>query len=136
MHGRRWTIAALAVLAALAGLTGWRVAAAKTASVPALGQDTPAPIRVHARRYWYSPSRIEVQEGDLVTIRFEADDTPHSFTIDDDAYRIAKRAAPGQPVVFEFRAEKVGSFPYYCNLTADAGCRKMRGELVVRRRRQ
>ena len=136
MHGRRWTIGALAVLVALAGLTGWRVAAAKVADTPALGQEKPAPVHVHARKYSYSPSRIEVQEGDLVTVRFEADDIPHSFTIDDDAYRIAKRAAPGQPVTFEFRAEKVGTFPYYCNLTADPDCKKMRGELVVRRRRQ
>ncbi|MBP1633600.1 MAG: nitrous-oxide reductase, Sec-dependent [Acidobacteria bacterium] len=134
MNARRWTIAASAVALALVGLTGWRVAAARPAGPPALDQAQPAPIHVHARKYSYSPARIEVQEGDLVTIRLEADDIPHSFTIDDDAYRISKRAAPGRPVVFEFRAEKVGTFPFYCNLTADEGCRKMRGELVVRRR--
>lgn len=137
MHGRRWTLAALAVIAALTGVAGWRAARAEPApsAVPAVAQEKPAPVAVHARKYAYSPSRIEVEEGDLVTVRFEADDIPHSFTIDDDAYRISKRAAPGHPVVFEFRAEKVGTFPYYCNLTADPGCKKMRGELVVRRRR-
>ncbi len=133
MRSRRWIVAAFAVLVALAGLAGWRVAASP--ATPTVGQDKPAPITVHARKYSYSPARIEVQEGDLVTVRFEADDIPHSFTIDDDAYRIAKRAAPGQPAVFEFRAEKAGNFPFYCNLTADDGCRKMRGELVVRRRK-
>jgi hypothetical protein len=33
--------------------------------------------------------------------------------------------------VFEFRADQPGRFPIYCNLTADSGCRKMIGELVV-----
>jgi heme/copper-type cytochrome/quinol oxidase subunit 2 len=54
---------------------------------------------------------------------------PHSFTI--DRYRIAKRVEPGKPIVFEFRADEPGRFPIYCNLTADDGCRKMVGELVV-----
>jgi heme/copper-type cytochrome/quinol oxidase subunit 2 len=52
-----------------------------------------------------------------------------------DAYRIAKRVGPGQPVTFEFRADRPGTFPYYCNLQIEDGCRQMRGELVVRPRR-
>lgn len=86
-------------------------------------------IEVHARRYTFDPSRIEVRENDVVRIVLTAEDIPHSFTIDE--YRIAKRAAPGHPVVFEFRADQVGTFTFYCNLTADEGCKKMRGEFVV-----
>jgi heme/copper-type cytochrome/quinol oxidase subunit 2 len=51
-----------------------------------------------------------------------------------DSYRISKRVSPGQPVTFEFRADHPGTFPYYCNLQIDDGCRRMRGELVVRPR--
>jgi heme/copper-type cytochrome/quinol oxidase subunit 2 len=100
----------------------------------AFGQESGAAreFAVSARRYRFTPSRLEVREGDLVTIRFSAEDIAHSFTI--DAYRIAKRANPGQTVTFEFRADRVGTFPYYCNLTIDEGCREMRGELVVRPR--
>jgi heme/copper-type cytochrome/quinol oxidase subunit 2 len=81
------------------------------------------------RRYAFSPDRIEVTQDDLVKITLVAEDIPHSFTI--DAYRIAKRAAPGRPVTFEFRADRPGTFEFYCNLTTDEGCRRMRGELVV-----
>ena len=28
-----------------------------------------------------------------------------------DAYRIAKRVSPGQPITFEFRADQPGTFP-------------------------
>jgi heme/copper-type cytochrome/quinol oxidase subunit 2 len=38
-------------------------------------------------------------------------------------------------VTFEFRADRAGTFPFYCNLTIDDGCREMRGELVVTPRR-
>ena len=89
----------------------------------------PRTITLNAHRYEYSQSRIEVTQDDVVRITLVAEDIPHSFTV--DAYRIVKRAAPGTPVTFEFRADRAGTFPFYCNLTIDDGCRKMRGELVV-----
>ena len=91
------------------------------------------PFSVLARRYRFDPPRIEVDEDDLVRIELTTEDIAHSMTI--DAYRIAKRAGPGQPVTFEFRADKSGTFPYYCNLQLEDGCRAMRGELVVKPRK-
>jgi heme/copper-type cytochrome/quinol oxidase subunit 2 len=54
----------------------------------------------------------------------------HSFTIDD--YRISKRANQGQTVTFEFRADKAGAFPFYCNLSFDEKCKDMKGTLTVK----
>jgi heme/copper-type cytochrome/quinol oxidase subunit 2 len=90
-------------------------------------------ITLTAKRYEFSQTRIEVAANDVVKITLVAEDIPHSFTVDE--YRISKRAAPGRPATFEFRADKAGSFPFYCNLTIDDGCRQMRGELVVIARR-
>ena len=84
---------------------------------------------ISAHKYAFTPARIDVRQDDLVRVTFSTDDIPHSFTI--DKYRIAKRVEPGKPIVFEFRADQPGRFPIYCNLTADDGCRKMIGELVV-----
>lgn len=95
---------------------------------------SPQEIRIVARKYSFTPRRIEVQENDLVKVTMETADIPHSFTIDDDHYRIAKRATREQPAVFEFRADKAGTFNFYCNLSTDPGCKGMRGELVVRPR--
>jgi heme/copper-type cytochrome/quinol oxidase subunit 2 len=88
---------------------------------------------VAAHKYAFTPARLDVQQDDLVRVTFSTEDIPHSFTI--DKYRIAKRVEPGKPIVFEFRADQPGKFPIYCNLTADDGCRKMIGELVVTRRK-
>lgn len=87
---------------------------------------------VHAKRFAFTPARIDVTEDDMVKVTFTAGDIAHSFTIDE--YRIAKRAEAGQTVTFEFRADRPGTHRIYCNLTNDEGCRRMHGELVVRQR--
>jgi len=94
---------------------------------------TTRPFAVHAHRYTFDPPRIEVNQGDLVSIELQADDIAHSLTI--DGYRISKRANPGQPVTFEFRADRSGTFPFYCNLQIDDGCRQMHCELIVKPRK-
>ena len=105
--------------------------------VPALLSAAPRPtlakreFTVDAKKYAFSPARMEVEQGDLVRITLIAGDIPHSFTIDD--YRIAKRSEPGKPVTFEFLADHAGTFKFYCNLMVDDGCRKMAGELIVKK---
>jgi nitrous-oxide reductase len=101
----------------------------------AAGQDqgpTAKPFTVSARRFAFDPARIEVNQDDLVTIELRSADIAHSLTV--DAYRISKRVSPGKPVTFEFRADRAGTFPFYCNLQIEDGCRQMRGELVVKPR--
>ena len=88
-------------------------------------------VVISGDQYAFSPSRVEVQKDDLVQIKFTAKDIAHSFTIDVPD-RISKRAGAGQSVVFEFRADEAGRFPFYCNLTQDDRCKQMKGELVVR----
>ncbi len=100
-----------------------------------LAAQTPPPdenrreVSVTARRNGFSPARLEVHQNDLVKVTFTAEDAPHSFNI--DAYRIAKRARPGHPAVFEFRADRAGTFSYYCNLSSTTGTHDMKGELIV-----
>ena len=106
-------------------------ALAATASTQDQGP-TAKPFTVRAHRYAFEPARIEVNQDDLVKIELRTGDIAHSLTIDD--YRIAKRVGPGQPVTFEFRADRAGTFPYYCNLQVEDGCRQMRGVLVVKPR--
>ena len=126
-----------------AGLVGVVVSAAALAPTPpgqsdrilvSLLAQEQAPVQrnvtVTARKYAFDPARIEVNQNDLVRVTLRSEDIPHSFTI--DSYRIAKRVGAGQTVTFEFRADQAGSFPIYCNLRQEDGCRNMHGELVVR----
>ena len=133
----RLMLLTLAGVGILFGLAVWGVPASATVAGVGIAVQSPAQpreVRVVAHRYSYSPDRIEVQEGDLVKVTLDTEDIPHSFTVD-EPYRIAKRATPGHPVVFEFRADQAGTFPFYCNLTAEDGCKNMRGQLIVRAKR-
>jgi cytochrome c oxidase subunit II len=86
-------------------------------------------VSVTLRKFAFDPPRIDVQQDDIVKVVLHSADIAHSFTV--DAYRIAKRVGGGQTVTFEFRADQPGTFPIYCNLRQDDGCRQMKGTLVV-----
>jgi heme/copper-type cytochrome/quinol oxidase subunit 2 len=122
--------------AAVAAFVGAAAIGAVVRGRTVAGQDAVPAVRpwlITASRYKFVPSRIEVSENDLVKIELQTEDIPHSLTI--EAYRIAKRVNPGHPVTFEFRADRPGTFPFYCSLQIEDGCRQMRGQLVVKARR-
>ncbi|HET9369807.1 MAG TPA: hypothetical protein VFO19_06150 [Vicinamibacterales bacterium] len=116
-------------------LCGVLVCVAATGAV--LADQARREFSVSARKYAYTvtgsdQAEIRVQLNDLVRITFSAEDIPHSFTIDDDHYRISKRAEPGKATTIDFRADKAGTFVIYCNLMIDDRCRKdTRARFVV-----
>jgi len=87
-------------------------------------------FEVIARKFTFEPDVIDVRHNDIVRITIASADIAHSFTV--DAYRIQKRISPRGRITFEFRADEVGRFPFYCSMRAEAGCADMRGELIVR----
>ena len=125
MRARQWLV--FATLAASVLLL------VRVAAHPLDGQDQ-GQVReftITGDHYAFSPATIEVNRNDVVKITFTARDIAHSLTID-GPYRISKRAAAGQTVTFEFRADQSGPFPFYCNLSQDAKCKDMKGTLTVR----
>ena len=93
-------------------------------------------FNVSARKYAFTVSgndaaEIRVGQDDNVAITFTAEDIAHSFTIDDDHYRISRRAEPGKSAQVRFRADKPGEFAITCSLQIDDKCRGMRARLVV-----
>ena len=120
-----------AAVALLVGIAAIEAADLKAAPAPS-GQDAGSvrEFTVNGGHYAFQPQTIEVNRNDMVKISFTAQDIPHSFTIDE--YRIVKRAGVGQTVTFEFRADRPGTFSYYCNLTQDEKCKNMKGRLVVK----
>ncbi len=127
MRARQWPL-----FATLAASVLFLVSAAAQDGASAAAQDN-AQVReftISGNRYAFSPASLTVNRNDLVKITFTAQDIPHSFTIDE--YRIVKRAAAGQSVTFEFRADKAATFTFYCNLSQDPKCKDMKGTLTVR----
>jgi cytochrome c oxidase subunit 2 len=84
---------------------------------------------ITAKGYNFAPDRIEVTQDDLVKITVRSGDEAHSFVI--DGYRIMKRVPAGGSTTFEFRADKPGTFSFYCSMTNTDDHSRMKGELVV-----
>ena len=112
------------------------LAGAAVAGTVRTAAQTRRDVTVVARRYAYTvagsdTAEIRVMQNDLVQVTFSTEDIPHSFTIEEAPYRIMRRAEPGKPVTFTFRADQPGRFRFYCNLTADERCRELQGTLIV-----
>jgi heme/copper-type cytochrome/quinol oxidase subunit 2 len=103
-------------------------------SAPALAAQEQVPSRreitITATNFAFKPDHVEAMQDDLVRITIRSTDVAHSFNIDE--YRIAKRVPAGGSVVVEFRADRVGTFPFYCSISSEPGHEQMRGQLVVR----
>ena len=89
--------------------------------------------RVVAVRSTLTPTHIEVNEGDRVTIAVtnieQTTDELHGFGLLD--YNINIVVDPGETKTFTFVAKKKGVFPYYCTNFCSALHQEMQGYLIV-----
>jgi heme/copper-type cytochrome/quinol oxidase subunit 2 len=86
-------------------------------------------FEVDARQYAYSPSELQVNQGDTVSIQLVSTDVVHGLYI--DGYDISVEADPGQTTTLTFIANKSGSFRFRCNITCGAMHPFMIGKLTV-----
>ena len=102
-------------------------------SVPAVQEQAPVASTVHfdivAAKYSFTPSRLDVKKGDTVEITLTSSDVKHGFGI--PAFNIDENVAPGEMKTFSFVADKVGEFPFSCNVYCGSGHGDMDGVLVV-----
>lgn len=84
-------------------------------------------------RSHFTPDQITVTVGDKVRLHLtNIEATPnaaHSFSV--PAYNVTATLEPGESVEAEFTADRVGSFPYYCNEFCSALHMEMYGWLIV-----
>jgi nitrous-oxide reductase len=103
----------------------------KDASVTRQGNKVTA--KVVAVRSTLSPTHIEVNEGDIVTVAVtnieQTTDELHGFGLLD--YNINIVVDPGETKTFTFVAKKKGVFAYYCTNFCSALHQEMQGYLIV-----
>jgi heme/copper-type cytochrome/quinol oxidase subunit 2 len=95
--------------------------------------DTAAPTERHitldATQFEFAPGRVQVNEGDHVTITLAASDVVHGFYL--DGYGIEERVEPGVTQQIAFVADRSGKFRYRCSVTCGPLHPFMIGEFVV-----
>lgn len=83
---------------------------------------------ITAFSFGYSPSAINVNEGDTVRITITSQDTAHTFTISE--LGVNEQLPAGQTRTIEFVASKKGTFAFYCAVPGHrAG--GMEGHIIV-----
>jgi len=83
-----------------------------------------------AKQWQFSPSKIEVNEGDSVVLNVRSVDVAHGIAI--PAFGVNEYLSPGQTVRMEFVANKKGTFTFSCSVSCGVGHTGMIGKLIVK----
>ena len=94
-----------------------------------LAADTPAEIRVNARKFDFHPDKITIRVGRPVTLVLTSEDRIHGFKIPD--LGLQADVVPGQETRLILAPEKPGRFVFLCDVFCGDGHDDMEGTLIV-----
>lgn len=93
-------------------------------------------VKMTAVRSNFEPNKIEVNQGDLVTVHLtnieQTTDELHGFGL--SQYNVNVVVDPGETKTIEFTADRPGVYPYYCTNFCSALHQEMQGYLLVKPR--
>jgi cytochrome c oxidase subunit 2 len=96
---------------------------------PSMGAENTKVIKITAKKFEYSPDKIELKKGEEVQLEFTSLDRLHGFSCPGLGIRIDIR--PGQENKLKFVPNKVGTFPFHCDNFCGAGHERMTGTITV-----
>jgi cytochrome c oxidase subunit II len=116
---RRWLILAGAVTAAaVGGLTGLAAKAAE-----------PRVIKVHARKFTFTPNKIPLAPNESVVFELTAQDAVMGFSI--PQFGVRADVPPGTVVRLPATASGTGNVEFLCDIFCGSGHETMNGMIVV-----
>jgi cytochrome c oxidase subunit II len=102
----------------------------EAAPVPAGAAPRVVAFDIVAKRFAFSPERIEVSRGDHVKLTIRSADGVHGFAIKKLKVETSVPKG-GAPVALEFDAAQAGQFPITCSEWCGRGHSEMKALLVV-----
>ena len=116
---KRHAVSAFVLLMLLAG----------TLAPLAYSGDPETVIRITAKRFEYSPSEIRLKKGVPVVLELTSLDRLHGFNCPDLGIRTD--IPPGKTSRLRVVPDKVGTFPFHCDIFCGEGHEDMTGKFVV-----
>ncbi len=86
-------------------------------------------IHVSARRFSYTPDRIELKLGEPVVFELVTEDIFMGFSIPD--FHVRSDIVPGKVMRLALTPDKAGTFIFLCDVFCGDGHEGMNGQLVV-----
>jgi nitrous-oxide reductase len=91
-------------------------------------------VYMTAIRSHFTPENVELEEGDHVVWRItnmeRSQDATHGFAL--GGYNINLSMEPGEASTFEFKADRAGTYPFYCSEFCSALHLEMVGYMRVK----
>jgi len=89
----------------------------------------PRVIKVHARRFVFTPNQIKLAPNEKVVFELTAEDTVMGFAI--PQYNVRADVPPGAPVRVPAQAGAAGTVDFLCDIFCGSGHETMNGTIVV-----
>ncbi|MEF9387197.1 cupredoxin domain-containing protein [Ralstonia pseudosolanacearum] len=89
----------------------------------------PQVIRVHARKFTFTPDHITLKRGVPVVFELTGQDTLMGFSIPD--FSVRADVVPGQTARLALTPDRTGTFEFLCDIFCGTGHETMNGTLVV-----
>jgi cytochrome c oxidase subunit 2 len=94
-----------------------------------LAAETPAEIRISAKKFEFHPNKVTVKAGQPVVLVLTSEDRIHGFKMPDLGVRTD--IVPGQETRVTLLPAKAGSFTFFCDVFCGDGHEDMDGTLIV-----
>jgi cytochrome c oxidase subunit 2 len=97
--------------------------------VACLAAESPAEIRISAKKFEYHPNKATAKLGQPVILVLTSEDRIHGFKMPD--FGLRTDIVPGQETRVTLTPDKAGSFTFFCDIFCGDGHEDMEGTLVV-----
>lgn len=86
-------------------------------------------ISIVAKKFEYSPSEVRLKMDETVILEFTSQDVVMGFNAPD--FKTRADIIPGVKTRVSLTPNKVGAFPFYCDIFCGSGHEEMAGTIIV-----
>jgi cytochrome c oxidase subunit 2 len=94
-----------------------------------LAQGNEQVVKITAKKFAYSPKDFALKKGVPAVLEFTSQDVLHGFNCPDLGIR--SDIPPGKVTTLRFTPQKVGVFPFHCDIFCGSGHEGMGGTITV-----
>jgi cytochrome c oxidase subunit II len=100
------------------------------ADAPVSSEQAVQVIKITAKRFEYSPNEIQLKKGVPVVLELTSMDVHHGFNCPD--LKLREDIYPKKVTKVRIVPDKVGTFPFHCDVFCGEGHENMEGTIIVK----
>lgn len=89
----------------------------------------PRHVRISAAMWRYAPDTVALKKGETVVLELVSEDRKHGFNAPD--FGVRADVEPGKVAYVTLTPQRVGQFPFHCDIFCGSGHEEMAGTFVV-----